>query len=116
MAERLRIGIAGGGKIGWDKKVWQAVPQAGASVKFNLTSPDGDEHFPGTVKTMVVYTLTADNELRIDYTTIADKTTPINLTNHSYFNLRGHGDILDHELMLNASRSHPKKQRLNSVL
>lgn len=92
-----------GGLRGFDKVIWRAEPQAGAAVKFSYTSANGEEGFPGKVDVAVLMTLTDENELRIDYTATSDAPTPINLTNHSYFNLlAGPGDILSHELMLSA--------------
>jgi len=96
-----------GGLKGLDKALWSAEPLAGTSVKFTHTSPDGDEGYPGSLAITVVMTLTDANELTIDYTATTDKTTPINLTNHSYFNLAGGGDILGHELMLSAEAFTP---------
>jgi len=91
-----------GGLAGFDKKVWQATAHDGAAPSLTLryTSPDGEEHFPGTLKVTVTYTLQADNALRLDYRATTDKTTVLNLTNHAYFNLKGHdrGDVLDHLL------------------
>jgi aldose 1-epimerase len=97
-----------GGLKGFDKKVWKAEPQAGAAVKFSYTSADGEEGYPGEVKVTVLMTLTEKNELTIDYTATSDKPTPVNLTNHSYFNLAGQGDILGHELMIAADHYTPK--------
>jgi aldose 1-epimerase len=77
-------------------------PQPEAAVKFTYTSPDGEEGYPGTLAAVVTMTLTDDNELRLDYRATTDKPTPVNLTNHSYFNLVGHGDALRHELMIAA--------------
>lgn len=91
-----------GGLVGFDKKVWKAEPQADAAVKFSYTSPDGEEAYPGTLQVTVFMSLTDENELRIDYTATADQATPVNLTNHSYFNLLGQGPILEHELLLAA--------------
>jgi aldose 1-epimerase len=100
-----------GGKLGFDKKVWksrQLPPGAGTlAVEFTYTSPDGEEGYPGTLAVKVTYTLTDDNELRIDYEATTDKATPVNLTNHSYFNLAGGGTVLDHMLKLNADRYTP---------
>jgi aldose 1-epimerase len=101
-----------GGMKGFDKKVWQAeqVPaDNGVAVKFTCTSPDGEEGYPGTLTASVTYTLTNANELRLDYTATTDKATPVNLSNHSYFNLAGQssGDILGHELTLEAEKYTP---------
>ncbi len=98
-----------GGLKGFDKKIWKAEDvsgPAGAAVKLSYFSPDGEEGFPGNLAVSVTYTVTPDNELKIDYTATTDKATPINLTNHSYFNLAGpaSGPILDHELMLAADQ------------
>ncbi|OWK36364.1 aldose epimerase family protein [Fimbriiglobus ruber] len=101
-----------GGKEGFDKKVWkgEAVSTpAGPAVKLTYTSKDGEEGYPGTLVSTVTYTLTDDNALRIDYHATTDKATPVNLTNHSYFNLSGHnaGDILNHVLELKADKYTP---------
>lgn len=101
-----------GGLKGFDKKVWKAEPQAGAAVKFSYTSADGEEGYPGKVDVTVLMTLTDANELVLDYTAMTDKATPVNLTNHSYFNLAGSGDILGHELMLTADRFTPSDAAL----
>ncbi len=97
-----------GGLKGFDKKLWKsrALPETDQSVavEFNYTSPDGEEGYPGTLVVKVTYTLTDDNELRIDYEATTDKATIVNLTNHSYFNLGGSGSILDHVLQINADR------------
>lgn len=100
-----------GGKVGFDKKLWTAnretVTDREASVEFLYTSVDGEEGYPGTLKLAVTYSLNQDNEVRIRYRATTDKPTPINLTNHSYFNLAGAGSIKDHELQLMADRSTP---------
>jgi len=100
-----------GGRQGFSRKVWNAeILSSGAgvaSVKFTYISPDGEEGFPGALKTAVVYTLTENDELKIEYTATTDKATPLNLTNHSYFNLAGSGDILGNVLQLNADQYTP---------
>jgi len=96
-----------GGAAGFDKKVWRAQAHDGAAPSLTLryTSPDGEEHFPGTLNVTVTYTLQADNALRLDYSATTDKLTVLNLTNHSYFNLAGHdsGDVGDHRLTMMAA-------------
>jgi aldose 1-epimerase len=101
-----------GGLKGFDKVVWKAKPVAsseGTSIEFSYLSADGEEGYPGNLSCKVVYTLTEANELKIDYTATTDRPTPINLTNHAYFNLAGpgSGDILGHELTLVAQRYTP---------
>lgn len=106
-----------GGERGFDKAVWRAEPVSsgeGLAVRFSHRSPDGDQGFPGSLEASVVYTLTEQNELRLDYTATTDQDTPVNLTNHSYFNLAGHasGDVLRHELTLAAERFTPADDTL----
>jgi len=101
-----------GGKVGFDKRVWRAQPNQSAdrtSVTFMYHSADLEENFPGNLSVTVVYTLTDANELTIDYTATTDKPTIVNLTNHSYFNLKGagQGTILDHVLALRADHYTP---------
>ncbi len=104
-----------GGIKGFDKVVWKAevyTNQLGPCVKFTYLSPDGEEGYPGNLTVIILYTLTEKNELRIDYMAKSDKDTPINLTNHSYFNLNpkdkeNQADILGHIVQLNAKRYTP---------
>ncbi len=96
-----------GGLRGFDKVFWSAEPQSGAAVKFTYTSADGEESYPGKLDVVVLMTLTDANQLRIEYQARTDKPTPVNLTNHSYFNLAGQGDILGHELMIAADAYTP---------
>jgi aldose 1-epimerase len=101
-----------GGLKGFDKVLWEAEPQAGATVRFSYTSPDGEEGYPGTLLVAVTMALTDANELRIDYSATTDKPTPVNLTNHTYFNLAETGDVLGHELMLAANAYTPSDANL----
>ena len=103
-----------GGVKGWDKVVWKLngdpfQDRTGVGVRLAYTSADGEEGYPGKVTAHVVYTLTPDNKLIVDYHATTDKPTIINLTQHSYFNLGGARttDILGHEVMLNADRYTP---------
>lgn len=99
-----------GGLKGFDKVVWEAEPQSGAAVRFSYASPDGQEGYPGQVQVTVLMTLSDGNELSIDYAAVSDKPTPVNLTNHSYFNLAGRGNVLRHELTIAADYFTPKNQ------
>jgi aldose 1-epimerase len=96
-----------GGLKGFDKVVWKAEDVSGPdgpAVKMSYLSPDGEEGYPGNLSVSVTYALTSDDALKIDYSAVTDNPTPVNLTNHSYFNLAGEasGPILGHELMLAA--------------
>ena len=96
-----------GGDQGFDKVIWDAEPFEGEGergVVFRYTSPDGEEGYPGRLETTVTYTLNDDDELIFDYHAVTDEATPVNLTQHSYFNLEGHGagPILDHVVTIDA--------------
>jgi len=98
-----------GGKRGFDKVLWKARPLDAHSLELKYLSKDGEEAYPGNLSVTVVYTVTDNNELKIDYTATTDKDTVLNLTNHSYFNLAGEGkgDILAHQIMINADKFTP---------
>ena len=101
-----------GGPNALDKQVWAVAPatvQDGVAATLSYVSKDGDQNFPGTLTTKVVYTLTNDNALKIDYTATTDKDTVVNFTNHSYFNLSGNasGSVEDQLLLINADRYTP---------
>jgi len=101
-----------GGVKGFDKVVWDARPLPWlreAALELTYLSRDGEEGYPGDLRVKVVYTLTDSNELRVDYSATTTRDTHVNLTQHSYFNLRGagNGDILDHRLTLHAARFTP---------
>ncbi len=102
-----------GGNKGFDKRVWQVRSEGttpeGQHLTLHYLSPDGEEGYPGNLSVTVAYTLTNNNELRIEYSATTDKDTVLNITNHSYFNLagQGEGDVLKHELMLAADRFTP---------
>ena len=98
-----------GGPTGWQYQVYKAEQTDSNSVKLTLVSPDGDNNFPGEVKATVIYTLTADNALDIKMYAETDKTTIVNMTNHSYFNLNGTPSepAMDMELFINADTFTP---------
>ncbi len=106
-----------GGIEGFDKKVWQAKivqREDAVGLELKLTSPDGDEGYPGTLSVTVVYTLTDADELRLDYTATTDKLTVVNLTNHAYWNLlgEGRGTVYGHVMTLNADHYTPDDEAL----
>jgi aldose 1-epimerase len=106
-----------GGTKGLDKQVWKATEittKDGRGVAFTYTSKDGEEGYPGNLAIKVTYTLNDANELKIDYEATTDKVTPVNLTNHAYWNLGGHasGEILGHDLQLVADRYTPTDDTL----
>src|SRR5258708_16329227 len=101
-----------GGARGFDKVLWSGEPfrtDSGTGVTFRYTSRDGEEGYPGTLAVRVTYTLTPDDRLVVDYAATTDKATPINLSQHTYWNLHGagRGNILDHVLTLDASAFTP---------
>jgi aldose 1-epimerase len=97
-----------GGTNGFGRRIWQSqmLPPGAhaAAVKFSIFSKDGEDGYPGNLTATLTYTLTDDNELRLDYTATTDKATPVNLVNHTYFNLAGSGAYRNQELWLNADR------------
>jgi aldose 1-epimerase len=106
-----------GGAKGFDKVMWEIQEESGENtngpaVSFAYLSPDGEEGYPGNVSVSVRYALTNSNELEIRYTATTDKATPVNLTNHSYFNLAGTGDILGHQLLIAADGYTPVDETL----
>ncbi|WP_426104969.1 aldose epimerase family protein [Massilia sp. TSP1-1-2] len=99
-----------GGHDGYHKVLWNALPfQEGDSVGLTLSyrSPDGEQGYPGTLDVVVIYELNSANELVMHFDAVTDKATPVNLTQHSYFNLAGEGDILAHELTIAADSFTP---------
>ena len=98
-----------GGVKGFDKVVWNVVKATGNSLELNYLSKDGEEGFPGNLNVTAVYTLTDDNELKLTFHATTDKATVVNLTHHSYFNLKGqgNGDILGHVLYMNSDKTTP---------
>lgn len=103
-----------GGRVGFDKKLWNATPVDGnePTLKLTYTSADGEEGYPGNLAVEVDYTLQKDNSLRITYQATTDKPTVLNLTNHAYFNLSGmKRDVLGYELMIKANTYLPTDAR-----
>lgn len=103
-----------GGLKGLDMVVWDVVEVTGSSIVFSYMRPDGQDGMPGNLKIIMTYTLTEDNEFRVDYLAETDKATHVNISHHSFFNLKGEGNgtVNDHVLYINASRTTP----VNEVL
>ncbi len=104
-----------GGLKGFDKVVWSGRVvngPDGRALELTYTSPDGEEGYPGNLRVTATYTLTADNGLRLDYRATTDKPTVLNLTQHSYFNLAGKGDVLGHLVEIGADRYTPVDETL----
>jgi len=99
-----------GGSEGFHRRLWEVetfFTAQSAGLILTYVSPDGEQGYPGTVEATVIYELRNDNELRIAFHAVADKATPVNMTNHAYFNLAGQGTILDHELTIAADAYTP---------
>ncbi len=104
-----------GGIKGFDKVVWKAMSLLtpdGPALELTYVSKDGEEGYPGNLSVTVVYTLTEDNALKLEFTAMTDKDTVCNLTHHSYFNLRGSGDVLGHVVYINADKFTPTDSAL----
>lgn len=104
-----------GGLVGFDKVMWQASPirtPSEVGVRFHRVSPDGEEGYPGNLEVEADYVLTDKDELRVEFRARTDQPTPVNLTNHAYWNLSGSGTILDHELLLAADHYLPVDEGL----
>ena len=94
-----------GGAEGFDRKLWTVIEAQDGAISMRYVSPDGEEHYPGTLTVTVTYRVGADNSLTLDYTATTDRATPVNLTNHAYFNLDGDfRSVLDHVVRISASR------------
>ncbi|HET9744240.1 MAG TPA: aldose epimerase family protein [Chitinophagaceae bacterium] len=103
-----------GGNKGFDKVIWAVKAASDSSLLLSYLSKDGEEGYPGNLSSDVMYTLGGDNSLKIEYVAVTDKPTPVNLTNHCYFNLSAGADstILDHELLLKADKYTPVNDKL----
>jgi len=107
----LHGGLKGFDKVAWDVVSSKAV-DGGAKLTLHYVSKDGEEGYPGNLDVTAVYTLTADNALRLDYTATTDKDTVLSLTHHSYFNLAGSGDVLNHQVQIYADKFTPVDKEL----
>ncbi|MBN1975715.1 MAG: galactose mutarotase [Sedimentisphaerales bacterium] len=104
-----------GGLIGFDKVIWdvkEIKQENAAGLELSYFSKDGEEGYPGNLNVTVKYLWTNENELKIEYAAATDKTTIVNLTSHSYFNLAGKGDNMNHEMMINADKFTPVDETL----
>jgi aldose 1-epimerase len=111
-ADHLHGGLRGFDAVTWDVQLEEG--ESGERLALDYESPDGEEGYPGHCSVRVVYALTDENDLSIEYRAASSKSTPINLTHHSYFNLAGEGggSILDHELIISADAYTPMTERL----
>jgi len=100
------VTLHGGRELSWGMRIWEVTKATGDMLTLRLVSPDGDQGFPGMVTVDVTYTL-QDDGLRLDYAATTDAPTPLNLTNHIYFNLKGQGSVADQLLTLNADAFTP---------
>lgn len=110
LAQNNGVNHLHGGIKGFDKVIWEVKPfhnGDGEALKLTYLSKDGEEGYPGNLNVTAIYTLTEDNSLRVDFTATTDKPTLCNLTHHSYFNLAGTGDILNHEVMIPSDKYTP---------
>jgi len=117
LAKNNGVNTLHGGDVGFNRKMWGAHDVTGSgdpSLELTYVSKAGEEGYPGTLSVKVVYTLTADNALKIDYSATTDAETVVNLTNHAYFNLagQGEGDVLQHEVKIVADRYTPVNDAL----
>ncbi len=101
-----------GGNKGFDKYIWKTDILDDQTIQFSHHSPDGDQGFPGNLDVSVTMSLTDDNILRLSYAALADRRTPLNMTNHAYFNLAGGGTVLNHELTIEADYFTPMNEHL----
>jgi len=101
-----------GGLKGFDKAIWKTTQTGETSLSFRYVSVDGEEGYPGKLEVETRISLTGDADLCIEYLAVTDKPTPLNLTNHTYFNLKGEGDVLNHELQIEADNYTPTDETL----